>query len=581
LPLVARSVAVAFSFVLLSSPPFLQSFVGGDTRAYILATLALALVHAALVWSWNGRDAGIRGAVLPGLPKTIFAVAVVIGVGWLIVCACEAWLHQILTIPHDPQRADMLIVVQQGLQRMLQGRNPYTIYRVPWEAPLPYGPVMWAPYAIPMLLHADVRFLTVAGELFVPAAAAIAAVVAAARGQLAACAGCLAMLAAMCLNPDLERFASIGHTPAYWPLLALFAWVVVSERWYGAAIVLGLLVVARTTMVAIVPVLLIAVWWRERRKFRGALLLVALAAALPFLPFAIWDARALFYALYGSYQNVIKGFVWTSTTWTQHTIGLTGVLLSNGLQRFVDACQALVMLAVYAGCWLAMRRGRPPVAWMGLALFAFSMTTLWPVTYVYFDVFLLLAAAVIGEIVTTPSAGARTGFPASLGRWWTVTAAAATLLVVGTAAFALTESPQIDAGTASGRPFLRSGFTGDEREGDRSFAWVEGRHASILVARRTARAASIEIICQPALASASSVQQLSALLNGALVGTVVVPRGWNQISMAVPAQAWRIGVNELELLLSSSVSPSDAGAGDDRRELSLAIDRVTVRPSRP
>jgi len=40
--------AIAASFVILSSPPVLQRLVGGDTRAYVLATVALALVHAAL-----------------------------------------------------------------------------------------------------------------------------------------------------------------------------------------------------------------------------------------------------------------------------------------------------------------------------------------------------------------------------------------------------------------------------------------------------------------------------------------------------------------------------------------------------
>ena len=328
-------------------------------------------------------------------------------------------------------------------------------------------------------------------------------------------------------------------------------------------------------MVAMVPVLPWP-WWRDRAKFRGAVVLVALAAHCRFCRLRSGRTRIV-YAMYGSYQNVIKVRV-TSTTWTQHTIGLTGVLLWNGLQRFVDAFQALVMLSVYAASWLAMRRGRPPVAWMGLALLAFSMTTLWPVTYVYFDVFLFLAAAVIGEIMTVPAGSAPPGSPVSLPGWWTATAAATTLLVVLTAAFMLTGNPEIDAGAAAGRPFLRSGFTGDEREGDRSFAWVEGRHASVLLPRRTARTASIDIIGQPALASASSVQQLTAVLNGALVDTVVVPRGWNQISLNAPAPAWRIGVNELELFLSSTASPKDAGTGDDRRELSLAIDRVTVRP---
>jgi hypothetical protein len=576
-PLVARSVAVALSFALLSSPPLLQTWVGGDTRAYVSATIALAVINILLVLSWTVQDAPQRSPFKPAL-----GVAVAIGASWLLFTACRAWLHQILTIPHDPQRADMLIVVQQGLQRMLQGKDPYTIYHVPWEAPLPYGPMLWGPYALPMALHADVRFLTVAGELFVPVACAMAASLSAARGRIAACAGCLLMLAAMCLNPDLERFASIGHTPVYWPLLALFAWLVAGERWFASAIALGLLVVARTTMVAMVPALFIAVWWRDRTKLPGVLVLVALAAAMPFLPFAIWDPRALFYALYGSYENVIKGFVWTSTTWAQHTIGVTGVLLSNGLQRFVEPFEWLAMLATYFACWQLMRRRRAPIASMGFALLTFSMTTLWPVTYVYFDVFLLFAAAVIVDAVRFDAdrdLPPTRRFTSTSLIAAAVTAAVTLLLVVGNAASMLPANPVVDAGTAGARPLLRSGFAGDESDGTRTFAWVEGRHASILLPRRMARGAVVDVDCQPALRDASSIQQMSAVLNGALVGTTVLAGGWNRVSLVPPPHAWRIGVNELELFLSSSASPRDAGLGGDNRNLSVAIDRVTVRPS--
>jgi hypothetical protein len=321
-------------------------------------------------------------------------------------------------------------------------------------------------------------------------------------------------------------------------------------------------------MVAIVPVLFMAVWWNKRDRFVGTLVLVALAVALPFLPFAIWDARALSYALYGSYQSVIKGFVWTSTTWAQHTIGLTGVMLSNGLQRLVDACQAAAMLAVYLASWRAMRRGRPPAPWMALALLTFSMTTLWPVTYVYFDVLLLFVAAALGSAMTLDA-----GRAPSIARSWTATAAATLALVAGSAALVLQDNPAVDAGTADGRAFLRSGFSGDEREGERTFAWIDGRHASILLPRRGVRAAVIDVVGRPGAAAASSPQQMSALLNGVLVGTVELTPGWNQMSLAAPAQVWRIGVNELELFLSSSATSSNG----DRRQLSVAIDRVTVR----
>ena len=195
-------------------------------------------------------------------------------------------------------------------------------------------------------------------------------------------------------------------------------------------------------------------------------------------------------------------------------------------------------------------------------------------------IFLLFAAAVIADAVRSeadqrpPLACWLTSFTS-----FTATAAATSLLVVGHAAVMLSDNPVVDAGTAAARPLLRSGFADDENDGVRTFAWVEGRHASILLPRRTTRDAVIDVDCQPALPTAASVQQMSAVLNGAVVGTAVLAGGWHRVSLDAPARAWRIGVNELELFLSSSESPLDAGLGADRRSLSVAIDRVAVRPS--
>ena len=62
------------------------------------------------------------------------------------------------------------------------------------------------------------------------------------------------------------------------------------------------------------------------------------------------------------------------------------------------------MLALYAAIALAIRGGRRPLPWMALALFVFSMTTLWPVIYLYFDVCLLL---VFGALAETAAARTR------------------------------------------------------------------------------------------------------------------------------------------------------------------------------
>jgi hypothetical protein len=334
---------------------------------------------------------------------------------------------------------------------------------------------------------------------------------------------------------------------------------------------MGLLVVARTTMVAMVPVFLMAVWWRARPAFPRVALATVLAAALPFVPFAIANWQELVFAMYGSYQKVMKGFVWPQTTWVQHTVGLTGVLLANQQQRWVEAVQVVLMLAVYAACWRMLRRGRPALPWMALALLAFSMTTLWPVIYIYFDVFLLLVAAFIASAWK----------PRAVAAPWISTLATASVVVIATAWTMLPAEPVLDVGAGSARQFLRSGFADNEREQERTFAWVEGRRAQVVLPRRSTRAAIVDIDCQPFLPTARSGQQLSAVLNGTPIGTASLAGGWQRISFETGSDVWQIGANQLELFLSSSGSLEEYGLGADRRSLSVALDQVRVRSRVP
>ena len=87
----------------------------------------------------------------------------------------------------------------------------------------------------------------------------------------------------------------------------------------------------------------------------------------------------------------------------------------------------------------------------------------------------------------------------------------------------------------------------------------------------------MDLECLPFLPSEGSTQQMSAVLNGVPIGTAVLAGGWNRVSFTGPPPAWQIGVNELELFLSSDVSPAQSGLGADSRQLSVALDRLTVQ----
>lgn len=519
----ARLLLLAVDFALLSAPPTLQSWIGGDVRPYAVATLLLIAVNVALVRLWpSATTAQHKGHERHqgSLPTNLILSVLCVLCGWLLLSTTGRWLHEILVAPNDPQRADMLIVVQQGLARVFHGRNPYTLYHLPWNAPLPYGPALWLPFAVPFLLHADIRFVTITGMLFVPVACAAAACVSARRSEWLSAGGWLAVVLALGTNPDLRRFAAIGHTPAYWPLLALFVWLTASKRWSAAAVTAGLLIVARTTMVAVAPIFLMMVWHEARPRFSRVAVLFTAAVVLPFLPFAMLDFASLRYALYDSYQLVMKGFVWTSTTWVQHTIGTTGWLLAAGWSRAVEMVQITAMLAVYALAWRAIRTGRAALPWLGAALLAFSLTTLWPVTYVYFDVVLFLVCAALADApsLVTKHAGLRC----------VMTLTAAIVIVVATAAFMIPGMP-----------------TSTYRRGDRD---------EVLIPRlsRGDAVVAIDVVTD-------MPQQMTASLNGTPIGTMALTAGSQRVWLAAPGRLWQLGVNELEPVFSGGVTRTSVG----------------------
>lgn len=556
-------ILLAANFFLMGLP----GATGGTTLGYATATLLMALVNLTLAAAWPGlvpprhdNDHAPRSHLTAAGFTALVACAVLVMAGW-------SWLHETVIYPIDAQRADMLVVIDHGIRRALQGRNPYTIYHVPWEATLPYGPLMWLPFVAPHLLRIDLRFATIAGELFVPAACALTAVWAAWRGRASAALSALILLMAIAASRELRTFTSIAHTPVYWPLLAACVWLTAQEQWEAAALLCGLLIVARTTMVSIAPVLVLTVWQREPARMPRVVAILAGAAVVPFLPFAVADLGALRYALWGSYQALMKGFVWKDTDWAVHTVGITGFLLRAGWQRWSELVQAGVLIGVYAFSWRAIKRGEQPLPWMALALLAFSMTSLWPVTYIYFDPFLLLVCAGIAELARLP---VRTVWGGSL--------VIAGVTLVAIAAAMLPRNPTIDVGTSTDRPFLYAGFAGDERAGSRTFTWVNGTRAELLVARSSRRDADIELVCQPNLPTEDSTQAMSVALNGSVLGMVPLRGGWQRVSLTAPSRAWQIGVNELVLSFSAAVSPKEMGSGEDSRHLSVAFDEVSVRP---
>src|SRR5438445_13613921 len=60
---------------------------------------------------------------------------------WRVLMRAAAFV--ILSGPTWSLWSDMLVVMRAAVRRFLGGRDPYAISHVPWEAPLPCGPLLW------------------------------------------------------------------------------------------------------------------------------------------------------------------------------------------------------------------------------------------------------------------------------------------------------------------------------------------------------------------------------------------------------------------------------------------------------
>ena len=219
--------AAIILFSLVPSSHNVLSPLVGSSGAYALGTVLMLGLVAAMpaVWPQLGTS---RHDVRT---KPIVALMIVsAGIPLLAVVAFNL-LATVFAGPLDPNRGDMLVIIEHAISLFLEGGNPYSIHKVPWDAPLSYGPVLWLPFVVPHVLRIDLRVITLAMQFVVPLSLLVAAAFTVRRGETAKSISLLSLALALTFNPDLQRFHAIGHTQIYWPLLLAFTGLLASRRY--------------------------------------------------------------------------------------------------------------------------------------------------------------------------------------------------------------------------------------------------------------------------------------------------------------------------------------------------------------
>jgi hypothetical protein len=539
----------------------------------VISLFFTIIINVLLVMYWDCSSAGI----------TISRVwiAITAGLAGLIMVGASGYemIERILRIPIDPFRADMIPQVIMGLERVFNGQNPYIqIHRpnfVPWPLDFGYGPGLWAPYIIPYALNIDLRFLSILCTLAIPLTLVFAATYFSYHFKVIQALCLLLLTATIAFNANLFAFAEIGHTQIYWPIIVLFCYVLSKNCIKTASVCLGLLVLSRTSMIFITPILTIYLWKFHREKLLQCLLTFSVMVLIALGPFIIADAKTFYFNMYTKYFIVVKKYVWTNMDWISTTFGTTSFLVKNQYTTFIGPLQYLFSIGVWITSYFSMREEKHVLIWMSASLMVFSMTTIWPVSYIFFDVMIFFVFSVLFQFEWARPPLSRKAFAAfALGTF---------VFFVSISALFICKSKNItliDIGDKSARNHLYRGFYNDEldRDSNTGYCWADNDRTSVIFTRRSGAAAKVRMICMPFSPDDRKKQTISVILNGRELGDKTLASGWHEISFDIAPGLLKTGINMMAMKFSYSLSPSEMGLSVDERKLSAAFDKIIIEP---
>lgn len=220
--------------------------------------------------------------------------AIVIAV---VLLGTFAWFgyQRMLQEPLSYEAADMLPIIKVMNERMLSGELSKVYEPIPaiWNGATPiYLPAMWMPFAIPVALHVDPRWLTVVC-LFIVYLLLLYQLRFSRKEWMLLSVGIL--LAAWLFTdeiPGLLPFSEEGIVVLYYSLL-----VVALQRKNAKAIgiLIALCLLSRYTLIGWLPAYLVWLLWNRRfKQLRVSALAGSITVLLLVLPFRVSDLLQLF-----------------------------------------------------------------------------------------------------------------------------------------------------------------------------------------------------------------------------------------------------------------------------------------------
>ncbi len=136
----------------------------------------------------------------------------------------------------------------------------------------------------------------------------------------------------------------------------------------------------------------------------------------------------------------------------------------------------------------------------------------------------------------------------------------------------------LDIGTAEVRPFLGSGWSGDEKNEHFSFVWTVGREATLKVPLEPNRDYAMKIAAGP-YDLPERRQEVCVRLNGHTLTRFTMNQGIQTYRIDLPSRFVK-NLNRIQFTFAYAASPASLGKGSDTRDLSVLFREICFSVSR-
>lgn len=302
-----------------------------------------------------------------------------------LIGALVLFVTLIARIPHDEGGGDMLQIIDFAATDWLKGDNPFRPYLTVSRKEVPFGywPGIWLPYVPLIALGIDMRVLNI--SLYVLIALLFWKV--SGGGERGATMLAIALLPFL-LSPQILQMIVSGHLWFYWLLLVWAFWLIVQERNFAAAVLLGLCLATRPTVLFVLGPVFAFVWSRGGFSVaaRCGLLAIAVMAAAN-VPFFLVYGEDFVRNSYGALGKIGQDLTHFSV------LGILEAFNAGFLGKFV---QVGVVLAACAAIAVNLVRTKPQfVMFCGCVYIWEVLFASYATRYTYFGGFLLVGLGIV------------------------------------------------------------------------------------------------------------------------------------------------------------------------------------------